>query len=198
VSHVIGRVVVGVSGSPGSLQALRFAVGHARAFNATLVPVIAWEPPGGDSANRRFPSYLADEWATAAEARLLNAFDEGLGALPPDLPTQPLVIRGPAKRVMVAVAERDNDLLVVGAGHRGFLHRAWYGSVPRYVLAHAPCAVITVPPSQLATEARRSWSGPRLRRAPRDGAAALETRRTGPRPQRDRIDLAGWDRFQER
>lgn len=173
MSHVIGRVVVGVSGAPGSLQALRFAVGHARAFNATLVPVIAWEPPGGDSAGRRFPAFLADEWAEAAEQRLLTAFDEGLGALPADLPTRPLVIRGPAKLVMVAVADRDNDLLVVGAGRHGPLHRAWYGSVPHHALTHARCAVITVPPSRLAAEAGRRWSGPRLRRAPRDAAAVL-------------------------
>jgi nucleotide-binding universal stress UspA family protein len=174
VSHAIGRVVVGVSGSLGSLQALRCAVEHARVFGATLVPVIAWEPPGGDSAGRRYPAYLADEWAEAAEQRLLTAFDEGLGALPPDLPVRPLVIRGPARRVMVAVADRDNDVLVVGATRRGPLHRAWYGSVPHYALAHAPCTVITVPPSELAQAARRPWSGLRLRRAPRDAAPVLE------------------------
>jgi nucleotide-binding universal stress UspA family protein len=174
VSHVIGRVVVGVNGSPGSLQALRFAVGHARALGAALVPVIAWEPPGGDSANRRFPSYLTEEWADAAESRLLTAFDEGLGALPPDLSVQPLVIRGPAGRVMVAVADREGDLLVVGTGRRGIVHRTLYGSVPRYALAHAQCAVIAVPPSPLAAQARRMWSGLRLRRAPRDGAAVIE------------------------
>ena len=193
MSHVIGRVVVGVSGSPGSLQALRFAVDHARALSATLVPVIAWEPPGGDFASRRYPGYLTDEWAEAATQRLIAAFDEGLGTLPYNLPTQPRVVRGPARRVMVATADRDNDLLVVGAGQHGPLHRAWYGSVSRYALAHARCAVIAVPPSPLAVEAHRMLSGLRLRRAPRNGAGALTVTRHEPRPRRDRIELPGRD-----
>ena len=45
----IGRLIVGTSGSPGSLQALRFGEGLARAHDAVLVPVIAWELPGGDT-----------------------------------------------------------------------------------------------------------------------------------------------------
>jgi nucleotide-binding universal stress UspA family protein len=193
VSHVVGRVVVGVSGSPGSLRALRFAVDHAHALGATLVPVIAWEPPGGDSATRRYPSYLTDEWAEAATQRLIAAFDEGLGALPYNLPTQPRVIRGPARRVMVATADQDNDLLIIGTGRHGPLHRAWYGSVSRYALAHARCAVIAVPPSPLDVEVHRMLSGLRLRRAPRNGAGALDIPRREPRPQRDHIDLLGRD-----
>ena len=61
MSHVVGRVVVGVSGSPGSLQVLRFAVGHARAFGATPVPVIAWQPPGDNDASHHYPTYLTQE-----------------------------------------------------------------------------------------------------------------------------------------
>jgi hypothetical protein len=43
----VGRVIVGASGSPGSLRALRYGEVLARAPQAPLVPVIAWEPPGG-------------------------------------------------------------------------------------------------------------------------------------------------------
>ncbi len=159
MSHLVGRIVVGVHGTPGSLQALRFAVGHARAFGAALVPVIAWEPPGGDSAGRRYPPFLTDAWAEAAEQRLLTAFDEGLGGPPEDVPTQPMVVRGRAGRVLVAVGDRDDDLLVVGDSRRGRLHRAWYGSAPTYCVAHARCAVIVVPPSKLVRELdrRRYW-----------------------------------------
>jgi nucleotide-binding universal stress UspA family protein len=38
----IRRVIVGASGSPGSLQALRFAEELARAHDATLIPLLAW------------------------------------------------------------------------------------------------------------------------------------------------------------
>ncbi|HZU56786.1 MAG TPA: universal stress protein [Actinocrinis sp.] len=160
MSHLIGRVVVGVHGTPGSLQALRFAVGHARALGVTLMPVIAWEPPGGDSAGRRYPPFLMDAWADAAEKRLLTAFDEALGGPPQDLPTLPMVVRGRPGEVLAAMADRDSDLLVVGRARRGRLHRAYYGSPPQYCLAHAGCAVIVVPPSRLTRElddARSVW-----------------------------------------
>ena len=42
----IGRVIVGTSGSPGSLQALRYGEGLARAHGAVLIPALAREPPG--------------------------------------------------------------------------------------------------------------------------------------------------------
>jgi nucleotide-binding universal stress UspA family protein len=154
-SHVLGRVVVGVHGTPGSLQALRFAVGHARAFGTVLVPVIAWEAPGGDSACRPYPTYLTDEWADAAERRLLAAFDEGLGGPPADVTTVPRVIRGKPGRVLVEVADRDSDVLVVGRNQHRRLHRAWYGSTPAHCLTHARCAVLVVQPSELQLELRR-------------------------------------------
>jgi nucleotide-binding universal stress UspA family protein len=44
----VDRLIVGTSGSPGSLQALRYGESLARAHHAVLVPVIAWELPGGD------------------------------------------------------------------------------------------------------------------------------------------------------
>ncbi len=44
----VGRVLVGTSGSPGSLHALRYGEGLACALDAVLIPVIAWELPGGD------------------------------------------------------------------------------------------------------------------------------------------------------
>ena len=42
----IGRLIVGTSGSPGSLHALRYGEVLARAHDAVLIPVIAWEVPG--------------------------------------------------------------------------------------------------------------------------------------------------------
>jgi len=59
----VRRVVVGVHGSLGSLQALRLAADEARDRQAVLVPVIAWVPPGGDFAERSHPSpYLRRIW----------------------------------------------------------------------------------------------------------------------------------------
>jgi nucleotide-binding universal stress UspA family protein len=50
------RIIVGASGSPGSLRALRYAQHLARDYDATLVPVLAWLPPCGDLADRRTPN----------------------------------------------------------------------------------------------------------------------------------------------
>lgn len=161
MSHTIERVVVGVSGSSGSLQALRFAVDYAHAFGAVLVPVIAWEPPGGDSAFRRYPPALTQEWAQEAEDRLVAAFDSVPDGPPLDRPAEPQVVRGPARRVLVATADRQHDVLVIGTGRRGVLRRAMYGSLSHHCLAHARCAVIVVSPDTLPDETWRTYSDAR-------------------------------------
>src|SRR6266550_2913273 len=48
-------VVAGVSGSPGSVHALRYAADLARRHGAALVPVLAWVPPGGDLLEHKYP-----------------------------------------------------------------------------------------------------------------------------------------------
>ena len=96
------RVIVGVHGSLGSLQALRWAAEEARERQATLVPVIAWLPPGGDFAERSHPSgYLRRAWRDAAADRLAEAFETGLGGLPDDIPVQTRIERGDTGPVLV-------------------------------------------------------------------------------------------------
>jgi nucleotide-binding universal stress UspA family protein len=149
------RILVGVHGSLGSLQALRYATQEARKREARLVPIIAWVPPGGDLAERRQPVYsLRQIWRDAALGRLAGAFDQGLGGLPADLVVEPRVIRGPAGPVLAETADRPDDLLVVGTGRRGVL-RWLRRSVSRYCLAHARCPVIAIPPSDLMDQASR-------------------------------------------
>jgi len=163
----VRRVFAGVHGSLGSLQALRFAANEARNRDARLVPVIAWIPPGGDLAERRQPNLqLRKLWRDAAQERLWDAFDRGLGGLPADLSIEALVVRGPAGPVLVDCAKDPDDLLVVGTGARG-LRRVFRRSASRYCLAHARCPVIAVPPSALMEETshgRHHW--PRKQRSP--------------------------------
>ena len=116
----VRRVFAGVNGSLGSLQALRYAARQARDRDARLLPVIAWIPPGGDLAERRQPNlYLRKIWRDAAQARLWDAFDMGLGGLPDDLSIEALVVRGPAGPVLVDCADDPDDLLVIGTGRPG-------------------------------------------------------------------------------
>jgi len=171
VSNIAGRIVVGVDGSTGSLQALRYAVGHARAVGGLLVPVLAWTPPGGESAYRRqHASPSSWDWRPGAEQRLRTAFDEALGGLPGDLDVDMTPRRGPAGQVLVATANRSNDLLVVGAGRRGTLRNALHASTSHYCLTHAQCTVIAVAPSPLARHLDSGWSSLRPRRVPRQSA----------------------------
>ena len=147
----VNRVVVGVDGTPNSLQALREAVQLAREHVAHLVAVLAWEPPGGEQQARYRPvPALAVEWQHTAERKLTTAFEEGLGGLPADLHCEPLVVRGPTGRVLVGVADREGDLLVVGAGRRGRISHLVHSHIARYCVAHAKCRVVTVPPPPLA------------------------------------------------
>ena len=157
----VRRVIVGVHGSLGSLQALRYAAEEARQRDVPLIPVIAWIPPGGDMAERRHSSpYLRKIWRDAAWERLRAAFDDGLGGLPADLRVEPHVERGEAGPVLVDVASEPEDLLVIGTGRRAVLRRMFRGSVGRYCLAHAKCPVLAIPPSALMDEVGhglRSW-----------------------------------------
>jgi nucleotide-binding universal stress UspA family protein len=158
----VRRVVAGVSGSPGSLQALRFAVDVGRTTGAWVTPVLAWLPPGGDFADRRHPSaYLRQIWKEDAWQRLWRAIDMGIGGVPADIPFEPVVLRGETGAVLTGVACRSGDVLVIGAGRRGGpLRRLAAGHVSRYCLAHASCPVTAVPPSGLeaATHGIRGWA----------------------------------------
>lgn len=153
----IGRLIVGTSGSPGSLQALRYAEGLAYAHDAALIPVLAWQPPGGDR----------DEWIPAsaelrrtcrelASQQLRDALLAVWGEVPCDPRVQPRIERGPAGPVLVGLSRCPADVLVIGAGRRALLTRVACSGVSRYCLAHAQCPVLAVPPPALADELRRA------------------------------------------
>lgn len=151
----VGRLIVGTSGSPGSLQALRYGEVLARAHGAVLIPVLAWELPGGDYAERVQPSGdLRREWQRLACERLRDALVAVWGEVPGDPLIQPHIERGPAGWVLVNLACRPGDVLVVGAGRRGALARMAFSRVSRYCLAHARCPVLAIPPPALARELR--------------------------------------------
>jgi nucleotide-binding universal stress UspA family protein len=156
---VIRRVIVGASGSPGNLPALRFAEDVARDNDALLVAVHAWTPPGGDMADRTHPSpYLRQVWADAARERLRETLDAAWGGDPDGLEIRRVLYRAEPGLALVDVADSDGDLLVVGTGRPGRLARlVGGGRVSRYCLAHTRCPVVAVPPPALA-QALHTWS----------------------------------------
>jgi nucleotide-binding universal stress UspA family protein len=162
----VRRIIVGVHGSLGSLQALRYAADEARQRDVPLLPVAAWLPPGGDMAERRNPSpYLRKLWRDAALQRLWDAFNAGMGGVPADLRVEPHVARGETGPVLVDIADQPDDLLIIGTGRRGIVGRMLRRSVSRYCLAHARCPVLVVPPSALMDEMSRGLRGWQRRHA---------------------------------
>lgn len=168
----ITRVVTGVNGSAGSLQALRYAAEMARMHDAELVPAYAWTPPGGDIADRRFPNHeLREVWKSAARDRLCQAVELGIGGPPGELKFGPRIIRGEAGPALIDLANQPGDLLVIGAGRHGAVGRSLSARTARYCLGHAACPVIAVPPDELAHPAHglHGWTD-RHRLHPKDVA----------------------------
>ena len=156
----VDRVIVGTSGSPGSLRALRYAEVLARAHDAILMPVSAWVPPEGDRAAPLQSCHLRQVWHDRACQRLRDALIAVWGQVPDDPRREPHVVRGAAGWVLVSIACRPGDVLVVGAGRRGALARMVSCKVSRYCAAHDQCPVILVPPAALAQEVghgRLAW-----------------------------------------
>ena len=166
----VRRIIVGVHGSLGSLQALRYAAAEARQRDVPLLPVIAWVPPGGDLAERRHSSpYLRKLWREAARERLEAAFDDGLGGMPADLQVEPHVERGETGAVLVDVANQPEDLLIIGTGRR---------RVPRPAVPQLGDAIL--PGAREVPGARRPAVGADGRDEPRAALVAAPPARAHP------------------
>lgn len=148
------RVVTGVSGSPGSLTALHRAAAEARLRDAALWVVLAWQAPGGARPLGRHcgggtsPTALC---RAAAVERLRGVLDTAFGTMPPGVTLAGLTVRGTPGAALVDVARDADDLIVVGTGSRTLIRRLC-PSVARYCQTHAPCPVLTVPPSPLQAD----------------------------------------------
>jgi nucleotide-binding universal stress UspA family protein len=150
------RVVVGVTGSASSGAALRRAVYEARRAGTELVVVLAWEPPGGEAVYRRAPEpSLLRLWNRQARERLDAAVAAALGELPVDLHVETLVVRAPAAETLNALADRSNDLLVLGAGPRRSIAGYLRGTVRRRVVSTAKAPVLLVAPLSAPRAMRR-------------------------------------------
>jgi nucleotide-binding universal stress UspA family protein len=145
----VRRIIVGVSGSPRGLPALRYAADLAHTHGGALFAVHAWAPSAMELAGHHYPAVLVQEWEDAAWQRLWAALDAAFGGLQHGLRVQPTIAVGSPGRILVHAASRPDDLLVIGAGRRGLARCRGHGTVSRYCLAHASCPVIAVPPPAL-------------------------------------------------
>ncbi|MGW3039994.1 universal stress protein [Kitasatospora sp. NPDC001159] len=142
-----GRIVVGVSGSLGSLAALHHAVAEARRVDVEVLAVLCWTPPGDELGYRHSvcPPVL-NAGRDAAVARLRQALDEAFAGRHAGARLRCQAVRGETGHSLVRCADRPGDVLVLGAGReRGCLSRLIRPSVTAYCVRHATCPVLTVP-----------------------------------------------------
>jgi len=146
------RVVVGVDESLAGLRALRTAAQEARRRKAQLHAIRVWAFNG----SARSAYALIDQRRRAAIAAVESAFVEAMGGVPFDLDVVLQVVAGgnPA-RILMQAADRDDDLLVVGAASGPSVLRLMRRSVPRRCVRKAVCPVLVVPPTAFARQAGR-------------------------------------------
>lgn len=133
------RIVVGVDGSPGSVDALRWAAEEARARHARLDVVMAWEFPLPVSGTLPTAEEM-DHECQAVLDKLLT--DEGLTG-DADLQVQTRVVRGPAGPALLHDLGQA-ALLVVGSEGLGAFEGMVLGSVSLYCVSKAPCPVVVI------------------------------------------------------
>lgn len=167
----MGRIVVGVDGSPEARTALAWAAAEARLRRAVLQVVHAYHArelvaplyfpsqdalpgpavaAGGEPAEQERAATLRDraEFEDAVRSRaeqLLEALLGGLEEALDGVQVQPTVVedRHPAEALVELSA--DADLLVVGSRGRGGFSEMLLGSVSHASVLHAVCPVVVVP-----------------------------------------------------
>ncbi len=138
---VRGCVVVGVDGSPTSLQALRWAKFLADTTGSTMQAVIAWQPPAEYGwSGLGWPT----DWDPAADAgRVLDeAVRSTFGAEPP-AGLERTVHEGNAAQALLDAGHGARQLVVGSRGHGGFAGLL-LGSVSAACAEHATCPVLVV------------------------------------------------------
>jgi nucleotide-binding universal stress UspA family protein len=163
------RVIVGVTGSLASLNALRRALAEARSRNAVLQVVHVSRFVGGDPV---MPEALGEPGTAPPLGDIGTWLDEALGGPPAGVALRQTLVEGtPPGRTLVSLVRAETDLLVVGRSRRR-LGLFWPGSVAEYCVRRAACPVLVVPAPELA---RELGEGTRLRRQI-DRALAAELR----------------------
>jgi len=138
-----GRIVVGVDGSEGSRNALRWAARQARYTGAALEAVIGWEYPAFYGWAAAIPDDL--DYDKLAEHALDVAVDEAFGRDRPAWLRTRVVSTHPA--LALVEASEGAELLVVGSRDDGALADMLLGSVSTYCVHHAPCPVTVIRPA---------------------------------------------------
>lgn len=131
----IRPIVVGMDGSAGSIEALRWAVAYAQCCGAPVEALMSWQLP-------EVYAYTSREYEADARDRLRVAIEAALDPAERSLVT-PRVAPGRAGHVLIE-ASKEAVLLVVGShGHSDLVGRL-LGSVSEHCVHNAQCPVVVV------------------------------------------------------
>ncbi|HVA06495.1 MAG TPA: universal stress protein [Acidimicrobiales bacterium] len=137
------KIVVGVDGSDGSIDALRWAARQAELTGAKLHVVTAWAFP-----EHRTPFGIVFDIAESADptararSKLDDLIEDVLGKHE-KVALRAEVIPGNEAAVLIEAA-RHADLLVVGSRGLGGFAGMVLGSVSAHCIRHARCPVVVI------------------------------------------------------
>ena len=139
--HAHGRIVVGLDGSEGSKDALRWAARQATLTGASLDVVMTWEVPVVP-----YGVWTGYDAGGQAQETLDATVEEILGRSNPGQVVA-TVTEGRPEWALLQAARKADLLVVGGRGHRPFACLL-LGSVSRHCASHASCPVVVVPGRQ--------------------------------------------------
>ena len=144
---MIGSIVVGTDGSDTAKEAVRQATELAKALNASVHLVSAYEPIGEGRLREERQEVPDDmQWMVNpredVDATLRGASEEIEGA---GVKVEIYAREGdPADAILDVAEEQKADLIVVGNKGMTGAKRFLLGSVPNKVSHHAPCSVMII------------------------------------------------------
>ncbi len=136
----LGRVVVGVDGSPSSQVALRYAADEARLWQAELVAVAAVPISRASGVLSWLPAAVDTEQILREQETATTALVEQVAG---DLKVRCVVLDGTGAELLTEFSAAT-DLVVVGSRGRGGFTGLLLGSTSQAVLHHSACAVMVV------------------------------------------------------
>jgi nucleotide-binding universal stress UspA family protein len=132
------RIVVGIDGSPASLQALGWAAHQAALTTSLLEVVMTWDWPATYGWAMPLPS---DFSPSDSVQKTLNEAVTGLRATYPDIEMTTRVEQGHPAPTLIE-ASKGASLLVVGSRGHGEFVGMLIGSVSEYCATNAHCPVL--------------------------------------------------------
>ena len=134
-------ILLGVDGSPHALKAAKVAGELARAMQADLRIVAAYDPVPPYLGEPNLLDTIAARQKHAEE--IIRAALKEVGQTPTEVKTE--MLEGSAAEVIIEVANtRKTDLIVVGSRGLGKLAGLLLGSQSQKIIQHAPCPVLVV------------------------------------------------------